>query len=296
MSSEKVVYNRHITPKRVILKVLWIVVLGTFTFLMVFPLIIMILTSLKSNSELRDFFPKKLLFSNYKQVWERTTWGVYFRNTAIITVCAVAFSLVFNSIAGYAFARLRFRGKKILFAFLLIGLMLPEQLTLLPTFLIMVRFPLLGGNNIMGQGGTGLYNTLAGILLPMMAGSFGVFFCRQFFRDFPSEVDDAVVIDGGNRWQAYFYIYLPNAKPLFATLGLSKFVSSWNSYMWPLIMTSSKNMRTLQMALQMFKEEESMVQWNLMMGGTTLVALPVLILFLFLQRYFISTNISAGIK
>lgn len=280
---------------KIIKKGSWITVMSLISLLMFFPILVMISTSLKSNGELYNIIPKTIHFANYLEMWNRGNWILYFKNTLVIAVVAVGFSLIFNSIAGYAFARLHFPGRKLLFGLLMIGLMLPQQLTLLPTFQMMVKFPLFGGNDIWGQGGTGLYNTFAGILLPMVAGSFGVFFCYQYFLDFPAELDDAIKIDGGNKWEAFWYIYMPNAKPLFATLGLTKFVSSWNSYLWPLIMSNSDKIKTVQMALQSFKQDDS-VQWNLLMAGTTLVALPLIVVFLFLQKYFIEGNITAGIK
>ena len=214
---------------------------------------------------------------------------------AIVCLTAVVLSLLFNSIAGYAFARLRFRGARVMFLLLMVGLMMPPQVTMLPTFLIMAKFPLAGGNNLLGAGGTGLINTYAGLVIPLVSGSYGVFLCKQFYENFPRSLDEAAEIDGANKWRTYFTIYLPNSKAILATLGLLKAVSVWNDYMWPLIMTNSENMRTVQLALTMFKTDSG-IMWNQMMAGSVLVALPMFVLFLCAQKYFIQGIVTSGLK
>jgi multiple sugar transport system permease protein len=172
---------------------------------------------------------------------------------------------------------------------------MPPQVTMLPTFLIMAKFPLAGGNNLLGAGGTGLINTYAGLVIPLVSGSYGVFLCKQFYENFPRSLDEAAEIDGANKWRTYFTIYLPNSKAILATLGLLKAVSVWNDYMWPLIMTNSENMRTVQLALTMFKTDSG-IMWNQMMAGSVLVALPMFVLFLCAQKYFIQGIVTSGLK
>lgn len=147
----------------------------------------------------------------------------------------------------------------------------------------------------MGAGGTGLINTYAGLVIPLVSGSYGVFLCKQFYENFPRSLDEAAEIDGANKWRTYFTIYLPNSKAILATLGLLKAVSVWNDYMWPLIMTNSENMRTVQLALTMFKTESG-VQWNQMMAAAVLAALPMFVLFLCAQKYFIQGIVTSGLK
>lgn len=278
---------------------LWVILLSGAALAMLFPLLMMLATSFKTMDEIRSaifrFFPERISADNYTTAMSMGTWGVYFKNSFLITVISVILSLLFNSIAGYAFARLRFRGSSILFMLLLIGLMMPPQVTLLPTFLIMANVPLAGGNNILGQGGFGLINSYAGLIIPFVSGSFGVFLCRQFYANFPKSLDEAAEIDGASRWRTYFQIYLPNSKTILATLGLLKGVSVWNDYMWPLVMTNSESMKTVQLALTMFKTDTN-IQWNLMMAGTTFVAIPMILLFLFAQKYFIQGTVTSGIK
>ncbi len=278
---------------------IWIILLSLISIIMMIPILMMISTSLKSTSEIRSatfhFIPKVFQWSNYVDAMKTGTWGIYFKNSLIITISAVLFSLLFNSIAGFAFARLEFRGSKILFLLVLVGLMMPPQVTMLPTFLIMVNFPLVGGNNILGIGGSGLVNTLTGVIVPLMAGSFGVFLCKQFYESFPKSLDEAATIDGANKWQLYFLIYVPNSIVIFTTLTLLKGLSVWNDYLWPLVMTSSESKRTIQLALSMFTSQD-ITNWSLLMAASTIISIPMIILFLFTQKYFVRGILTTGIK
>ena len=159
---------------------------------------------------------------------------------------------------------------------MLVGLMMPPQVTMLPTFLIMARFPLLGGNDLSGFGGSGLMNTLPGLIIPLAAGSFGVFLCKQFYENFPRSLDEAATIDGANKWRLYFNIYLPNSKVILATLALLKGVGVWNDYLWPLVMTSSEENRTIQLALSMFTND-TVTQWGPLMAASTIISIPMIL-------------------
>lgn len=285
--------------KKKINHIIWGICMTIASLIMLTPILMMLMTSFKSMDEIRsvtfNFFPESFSLDNYVAAMSNGSWLVYFRNSICLTLAAVVFSLLFNSIAGYAFARLNFRGSKILFAFLMVGLMMPAQVTMLPTFLIMANFPLVGGNNIWGQGGNGLINTFAGLLLPLVSGSYGVFLCKQFFENFPRSLDEAAEIDGANKWRTYFTIYLPNAKAILATLGLMKSVSVWNDYLWPLVMTNSDEQKTVQLALTMFKIDTN-IQWNQMMAASVLVVLPMVLLFLCCQKYFVQGIVTSGLK
>lgn len=278
---------------------IWIVCMSLVTLVMLTPIIMMFVTSFKTMEEIKapvfHLMPENFSFINYVDAMASGSWGIYFRNSLIITSLAIIFSLLFNSIAGYAFARLKFKGSKVLFMLLLVGLMMPPQVTMLPTFLIMAKFPLVGGNNLLGMGGTGLVNTYAGLVVPLVSGSFGIFLCKQFYENFPRSLDEAAEIDGTNKWQTYFQIYLPNSKAILATLALLKGVSVWNDYLWPLVMTNSENMKTVQLALTMFKTD-GLIQWNQMMAAAVLVVLPMIILFLCAQKYFVQGVVTSGLK
>ena len=279
--------------------VIWIMAMSIASLVMLIPIIMMFMTSFKTMAEIQSpvfhLLPERFSLDNYRDAMSTGEWTVYFKNSLVITLTAVVLSLLFNSIAGYAFARLRFRGARVMFLLLMVGLMMPPQVTMLPTFLIMAKFPLAGGNNLLGAGGTGLINTYAGLVIPLVSGSYGVFLCKQFYENFPRSLDEAAEIDGANKWRTYFTIYLPNSKAVLATLGLLKAVSVWNDYMWPLIMTNSENMRTVQLALTMFKTDSG-IMWNQMMAGSVLVALPMFVLFLCAQKYFIQGIVTSGLK
>lgn len=278
---------------------IWAVAMTAVSVLMLTPVIMMFLTSFKSMEEVKSsvfhLLPEKISLTNYISALGNGNWLIYFRNSLIITISAVAFSLIFNSIAGYAFARLKFKGSKILFAFLLVGLMMPAQVTILPTFLIMAKFPLMGGNNILGQGGTGMINTFAGLIIPLVSGSYGIFLCKQFYENFPKSLDEAAEIDGLGKWRTFFQIYLPNSKAILATLALMKGVAVWNDYLWPLVMTNSESRKTVQLALTMFKTETT-IQWNQMMAAAMLIVLPMILLFLLTQKYFVQGIVTSGLK
>ncbi|MBQ7919047.1 MAG: carbohydrate ABC transporter permease [Lachnospiraceae bacterium] len=278
---------------------IWVVLMTIASLVMLTPTIMMFVTSFKTMEEIKSpvfhLIPEKFSLVNYIDALASGNWLLYFRNSLIITVSAVIFSLLFNSIAGYAFARLRFRGSKILFSLLMIGLMMPAQVTMLPTFLIMAKFPLAGGNNILGQGGTGLINTFVGLIIPLVSGSYGIFLCKQFYENFPRALDEAAEIDGAGKWRTYFQIYLPNSKAILATLALTKGVAVWNDYLWPLVMTNSDEHKTVQLALTMFKTETT-IQWNQMMAAAVLIVLPMIILFLLAQKYFVQGIVTSGLK
>lgn len=264
-----------------------------------FPFVVMLSISLQSRSELfsssASLIPEKLLLSNYADAMSNGNWHVYFRNSAIVTLIVVAVSLVINSMAGYVFARIRFRFSKVLFLIILAGMMIPPQVTMIPVFSMLRGVPLVNGNDILGNGGSGLINTFSGMIIPFVAGSFGVFLCRQFYLGFPKELDDAATVDGCGRFRAFFRIYLPLSKPVLASLGVLKFTGTWNEYTWPLIMVRSDSMKTVQLALTVFRNE-SEIRWNLLMAATILVSLAVYIVFGFAQKYFVSGILAGSIK
>lgn len=264
------------------------------------PLFLMILTSLKSMPEIMAsqfvWKPEQWLFSNYREAMEKGDWFVYFKNTFLVTVITVAISLVLNSMAGYGFARIPFCGRNTLFFFALTGMMVPQQITMIPVFINLKNFPLVGGNDILGHGGSGMINTYAGLILPYIAGAFGVFLCRQFYMNFPVSLDDAAKIDGCSRFMAYFRIYLPLSKPILATLAVLKASQTWNDYLWPLIMVNKDETMTVQLAVVAKFTTEYSIQWNLLMAATALIILPLLVLFIFTQKYFVEGIVTTGMK
>jgi multiple sugar transport system permease protein len=267
--------------------------------LMLVPFFLMLLTSFKTMGEVQSasfiFIPEHFQFSNYVDAMTRGDWVRYFYNSLVVTAITVGVSLIINSMAGYAFARLHFPGRDTLFIISLIAMMVPPQVTMIPLFIILKNFPLVGGNDLFGQGGMGWVNSYMGMILPYIAGAFGVFLFRQFFMNFPGSLDDAVAIDGLNKFQSFLKIYVPLGKPIFAVLAAFKATQTWNEYTWPLIITNNDTMKTVQLALTMFKDESTVI-WTQLMAATTLTSLPLILVFLFAQRYFVEGIVTTGMK
>lgn len=280
-------------------KTLLTVVLTLISMTMVIPFVLTVFTSLKPMSEIQSasytVLPQNWQFNNYVEAMQKGHWARYFSNSLIVTGSTVAFAVLFNTMAGYAFARLEFPCKTPLFFFLLIGIMVPAQVTLIPTFFMMKSIPLAGGNNLFGAGGTGLLDSRLGLIIPYIAGSFGVFLCRQFFINFPKSLDEAAEIDGAGKWRTFFEIYVPLSKPIIATLVITKSVSIWNDYLWPMVLINSESNRTVQLGLTMFRNE-NVVQWNYLMAATVLVILPLVIIFVAFQKYYVGGILASGVK
>lgn len=264
-----------------------------------FPFVMTVSVSLQTMNEVYSpdliLLPEVLQFSNYADAMHNGNWAIYFWNSLVVTGLTVIISLVINSMAGFVFARIPFRGREPLFMLILIGMMIPAQVTLIPVFLLIRGIPFAGGNNWLGQGGTGLMNTHAGLIIPYIAGSFGVFLCRQFYLGFPKELDDAARIDGCGRYRQFARIYLPLSGPVLASLAVLKFTGTWNEYTWPLVMTTNDSMTTVQLALASFRDEGE-VFWNLLMAATLVSGIPIYILFFFTQKYFVSGLLAGSVK
>ena len=277
----------------------WVVVLALISIIMLFPFILMLSTSLKNMAELQkpvfSIIPDVLRFDNYPKAMARGNWGLYFWNSIYVTFWTVVLSLLFNSMAGFAFARLEFRFRQFLFIISLIGLMIPPQVNMLPIYVILKYIPFAGGNDWLGRDGMGWLNSYWGLIAPYVAGSFGVFLFRQFYLTFPRALDDAAVIDGMNTFQRFILIYVPLSKPVMASLVALKATATWNEYTWPLIITMTEEMYTVQLALSLYKEEYT-IEWELLMAATAVTITPLLIVFFCAQKYFVEGIVTTGIK
>lgn len=275
------------------------VVLTVGALLVLGPFIWMVSTSLTPGAEVFAWPPKlipsELRYENYIEALIEFNFLIYFWNSLIVAVVATVSVLLFDSLAGYAFAKLRFRGRGPLFVLILGTIMIPMQITMIPLFIVFRHVPFMGGNDWLGAGGTGLIDTYGGLILPWMATTFGTYLMREFFRMMPSDLIDAARIDGLSEFQIYWRIYLPLAKPALATVGVLTFTEVWNTFLWPLIVTSSPGMRTVQVGLSAMKGQY-FVEWHLLMAATVMTCLPVLIVYLFGQRYFVEGIALTGIK
>jgi multiple sugar transport system permease protein len=274
-----------------------ILIVGALT--MILPFLWMLSTSLKPESEIFRFpptwFPNLWKWANYSEAMSAAPFGRYFINTTIYAAAITFSNLLLCSMAAYAFARLRFRGRSTLFILTLGTMMVPGQVTMVPVFILLKRWPLLGGNDWLGIGGHGLLNSYTGLILPGAVGAFGIFLLRQFFMTLPRDLEDAARIDGCSEIGIYWRIILPLSAPALATLGIFTFTAAWNEFLWPLLIMSKDSMKTLQIGLQVFQTQYT-TRWDLLMAGTVVVTLPVLVIFLLGQRYFTRGIALSGMK
>ncbi|MFD7309713.1 carbohydrate ABC transporter permease [Promicromonospora sp. NPDC059942] len=275
------------------------VALTVIAVVMVVPFVWMILTSLKTPQDIAAnppaILPTQWAWSNYTEALAAAPFLTYARNSLVIAVSHTAINLVVASMAGYALARLRFRGSELVFLGFVAALMIPTYTKIIPEFLIVRFMPLFGGNDILGQGGTGWLDTWWALIVPGAVTPFAVFLFRQFYLDLPVELEEAARLDGVSELGIWARIMTPLVKPAFITVALLTFESSWNNFLWPLLVTRSDSMRVIQVGLSVFRTEND-TQWAFLMAGTTLATLPMVVLFLLGQKYFVRGFANAGIK
>ncbi len=249
------------------------------------PLLWMVSVSLMPAGE-ASAFPPPLLPSeptalNYHALLARTGMARNFANSLLVAGAITAGSLLVNTLAGYAFAKLRFRGRERLFQLLLAALVVPAQVAMLPLFLLMKQL--------------GLVNTYGGVVVPALASVFGIFLVRQYARSIPDELLEAARMDGAGEGRIFFSIVLPMLKPVLVTLAIFSFMAAWNDFMWPLIVLADQEHYTLPVALATLSREHIM-DVEMMMAGAVVTVLPVLLLFLLLQRYYIQGLLLGSVK
>jgi len=278
------------------------VVLTATALAMVAPFVWMILTSFKTDADIATnpptWLPSSWRLANYTDALSVAPFGIYFRNSLFISVGHVVINLVLASLAGYALARYRFRGRQAVFLGFVAMLMIPTYTKIVPQFLMAKTMPLFGGNNILGEGGSGWVNTWWGLIIPGAVTPFAVFLFRQFYLSIPRELEDAARVDGLGEWRIWAQIASPLIKPAFITAGLLTFQESFNNFLWPLLITTDDSKRVVQLGLTVLKEsgEGFTTQWNLLMAGTAMASLPMVVLFLLTQRYFVQGLATTGIK
>lgn len=227
------------------------------------------------------FLPREVTFEHYVALFTRLNLGRSLANSALIAVTVTTLSIVINAMAGYAFAKLRFRGRDGIFRVLAAGLVVPVQVTMLPLFLLMKQM--------------GLINTYWGVVIPGLASIFGIFLIRQYAMSIPDDLLDAARVDGAGEMRIFWSIVMPTIVPILATLGIWTFLNSWNDFMWPLIVLSDERRYTLPVALANLVGEH-VQDTELMMAGSVLTILPVMLVFLFLQRYYIQGVMVGSVK
>lgn len=270
---------------------------------MAMPFLDMVSTSFKGPGEYGvlpyHFLPHDFTLANYTAAFHQMQLGRLFRNSVIVTLSVTVSVLITSAMAGYALAKLRFRGREVIFRFILATMMLPPFLLLIPDFLIMLNWPWVGGNNLLGQGGDGgMTVSIVSLMLPFMVSGFGIFLMRQFVVSVPNEILEAARIDGAGEFRLFFTIVLPQLVPVLITLGLLTFVGQWNEYIWTLLIASTNpDLMTLPVGIQLLQSfldpDRTM---PIVMSGIVISIIPVLVLFLLLQKYYVRGVVLSGLR
>ena len=251
-------------------------------FLVLLPLLVVFFTSFALPGAIPSSgLPVKLTFENYQEAWRRGNFLLAFANSTLVALAVTAFQVVTSALAGYALARLRFRGRQALLIIILATLVIPFQLLVIPVFLV-----LKWGH---------LINTYWALILPTAASGFGIFLMRQYFQTVPVELEEAAALDGANRLQILWNLMIPLSRPALVTLFLFTFIGEWNDLFKPLIFTTRPELRTIQLALAEFQEQFTN-NWPLLMAAVVIATVPVVLLFLVGQKQFIRGIATTGIK
>lgn len=255
------------------------------SFLMVVPFLWMVSTAFKSGAEIYVYpptwIPSGLHWENFRHVWRTVPFWRFYLNSLIVTSTITAGQVITAALAGYVFARIAFPGREAIFYLYLSTLFIPTQVTMLPLFLIMNRL--------------GWMDTYQGLTFPFLANAFSIFFLRQFFATVPRELEDAAIMDGCNRLRLLVQIMVPLSRPALATIALFIFLSHWDDYLWPLIITNSEAMRTLPVGLRFFVVEAG-TQYHYMIAGAVIAVVPVVLFFLVAQKQFVQGIALTGLR
>lgn len=253
--------------------------------LTVAPFLWMVLTSFKPFQEIFQYpptwLPETWTLGNYASAFEAAPFGRFYVNSLFVAVCVTIGQMITCALAAYAFARLRFRGRDVLFYLFLGTMMIPVHVTMIPSFMILHEL--------------GWIDTYAALIVPGLASAFGTFLLRQFFMTIPRELEEAAFIDGCTRFGVLWRIILPLSKPALATLAIFTFMAVFNDFIWSLIVVNSREMYTVQLGLAIFRDRYS-TDWGSLMAGSVVATLPILVVFFFAQKYFIRGITLSGMK
>lgn len=265
--------------------ILWYTILLLFSLIFVLPIIWIFISSLKTSNEIFSWpptiLPNNVTFSNYITAFSKGNFITYFKNSIFVAVAATALTLLINSMAGYALAKFDFKGNKLIFFLFIATLMIPLQVIMVPIFIVLRNL--------------GLYNSLWGIIIPPAATPTGVFLVRQYMTTIPDEVLESARIDGASEWRIFSMIILPLSKPVLTALTIFSFMWRWNDFLWPFVVLSNESKYTIQVAIANFVGQFS-VDWNSLLAMNIVAMIPVLLVFLFFQRYFVKGIAMSGMK
>ena len=265
----------------------WLYVILVIAFIAVIaPFVWMVLGSFKGEGELRQvpptWLPQSASLDNYTQLFTQLNFKQFFFNSTVVALVVTLGNLIFCSMLGYALAMLDFRGKKLIFVAVMGTLMIPGVVTFVPLFVLVAN--------------AGLVDTLPGLFLPFLVSPFGVFLMRQFILGLPKDLLDAGRVDGAGELTIFARIILPLCGPALATLGILTFLGSWNNFLWPLVVAQSEEKYTLPVALALYATGQNSTNYGLLLAGSTVVILPILVIFLIFQRRFIEGIATTGLK
>jgi putative chitobiose transport system permease protein len=254
---------------------------------MLFPLLWLVSTSLKSADENIFQSPPQLLpahptLEHFATVWQSNDFGRYLVNSTIVSLLSVAINLLFCALAAYPLARLEFKGRELIFAIVVTTIMIPFQIVMIPLYIIAVKL--------------GLLNTYLGVILPNLASAFGIFLLRQAFQSVPKELEEAARMDGCWEIGIWWSVMLPAIRPALVTLAIFVFIGAWSDFLWPLIVLEGDELTTLPLGLSRLSTGAFGSNWRLVAAGSVISIAPVLILFVFVQRYIVPTSIGSGVK
>lgn len=273
--------RKAVSGKKIIRTISMLVIL----LVIAFPFLWLIISSFKHEKDIISFLPRifadSYTLDNYIKVWTTIPLLDYIKNTVIFAGGTVITSVFFDSLAGYAFARMRFKGKSVLFYFVLLTMMIPFQVFMIPLFIEV---------NLLG-----MLDTYAGLIIPRMTTAFGIFMMRSFFITLPDSLEEAARIDGLSEFNIFLKIMLPLSKPTLLSLGIFTLMNSWNDLLYPLILTSSSKMRTLPAGLALFTGQ-NISFYGPVMAGTVISMLPLLVVYIFAQKYFVQGTAMSGMK
>jgi putative chitobiose transport system permease protein len=266
--------------------ILTYVLLAAIALVTLFPLLWLMSTALKSPTENilqspAQLLPQQPTFNNFIRVWRSLPFGQYLYNSTLVAMLTVGLNLLFCSLAAYPLARLSFVGRKSIFLAIISTIMIPFQIVMIPLYILTVQL--------------GLRNTYLGIIFPSLASAFGIFLLRQAFMSVPKEIEEAARMDGSSELGLWWHIMLPAIRPALVTLAIFVFIGSWSDFLWPLIVIQDESLYTLPLGVAKLAGTFSL-DWRLVAAGSIISIAPILLLFLFLQRYIVPTETGSGVK
>ncbi|MFO5441759.1 MAG: carbohydrate ABC transporter permease [Dolichospermum sp.] len=261
-------------------------ILGAIALVMLFPMLWLISTSLKSPTENiwqspPELLPSQPTLENFSQVWQSLPFATYLYNSILVSVLTVGLNLLFCSLAAYPLARLSFVGRNGIFIAIVATIMIPFQIVMIPLYILTVQL--------------GLRNSYLGVIFPSLASAFGIFLLRQALITVPKEIEEAARLDGTSELGLWWYVMLPAIRPALITLAIFVFIGAWSDFLWPLIVIQDESLYTLPLGVAKLAGTFSL-DWRLVAAGSVISMTPVLVLFLFLQKYIVPTDTASGVK